>query len=69
MSEYIVRETGYPGRINKEIISALVRCEKCKYSEPMEKMNPAFKDLLLCTHTKCYTEKFGYCHRGVKNGE
>ena len=30
MSEYIIRETGYPGAIKKEIVQELVRCKDCK---------------------------------------
>ena len=30
MSEYIVRETGYPGAIKQEIVGELVRCKDCK---------------------------------------
>ena len=69
MSEYIVRETGYPGRIKKEIIGRLVKCKECKHSKKMELVNPAFKNLLLCTVYRCYKEEFGYCDRGDTNGE
>jgi len=31
MSEYIVRETGYPGAVKQEVIGELVRCEDCKW--------------------------------------
>lgn len=33
MSEYIVRETGYPGAIKKEIVQELVRCKDCRWHE------------------------------------
>ena len=33
MSEYIIRETGYPGAIKKEIVQELVRCNQCKHYE------------------------------------
>ena len=33
MSEYIVRETGYPGTIKQEIVQALVRCRDCRWYE------------------------------------
>ena len=29
MSEYIVRETGYPGTLKQEIVGELVRCKDC----------------------------------------
>ena len=31
MSEYIVRETGYPGAIKQEVVAELVRCKDCKW--------------------------------------
>ena len=35
MSEYIIKETGYPGAIEQEIVQELVRCRDCEwwYSE------------------------------------
>ena len=33
MSEYIVRETGYPGAIQQEIVGELVRCKDCKWGK------------------------------------
>lgn len=30
MTEYIVRESGYPGTIKQEIVGELVRCKECK---------------------------------------
>ena len=33
MSEYIVRETGYPGTITQEIVGELVRCKDCRWWE------------------------------------
>lgn len=29
MSEYIVRETGYPGAVKQEVVGELVRCKDC----------------------------------------
>ena len=31
MREYIIRETGYPGTLKKEIVQELVRCRDCEY--------------------------------------
>lgn len=31
MTEYIVRESGYPGTLKKEIVGELVRCKECKW--------------------------------------
>lgn len=33
MSEYIIRETGYPGTLKQEIVGELVRCKNCKWWE------------------------------------
>lgn len=33
MSEYIVREEGYPGAIKQEIVQELVRCKDCRWHE------------------------------------
>lgn len=33
MSEYIIKETGYPGAIKKEIVRELVRCKDCQWWE------------------------------------
>lgn len=33
MSEYIVRETGYPGAIKQETVGELVRCKDCRWYE------------------------------------
>ena len=32
MTEYIVRESGYPGTIKKEIVGEIVRCKDCRYN-------------------------------------
>lgn len=31
MSEYIVRETGFPGTLKQEIVIEVVRCKDCKH--------------------------------------
>lgn len=31
MSEYIMRESGYPGRLETEIVGELIRCRDCKH--------------------------------------
>lgn len=33
MSEYIVRESGYPGQLKQEIVAELVRCKGCKHRD------------------------------------
>lgn len=31
MSEYIVKETGYPGAVKQEVVGELIRCKDCKH--------------------------------------
>ena len=42
MSEYIVRETGYPGAVKQEVMGELVRCKDCKYFDGQELCNRHF---------------------------
>lgn len=34
MSEYIVRETAYPGAVKQEVVGEIVRCWDCKHRWP-----------------------------------
>lgn len=38
MAEYIVKESGYPGRLETEIVGKLVRCKDCKHYKITDKM-------------------------------
>ena len=31
MAEFIVRETGYPGAVNQEVVGELIRCKDCRW--------------------------------------
>lgn len=33
MSEYIVRETAYPGAVKQEVVGEIVRCKDCKWRD------------------------------------
>lgn len=44
MSEYIVRETGFPGTIKQEIVQELVRCKDCKHRVKEWRDDKRFKD-------------------------
>ena len=33
MAEYIVRETGFPGTLKKEVVGEIVRCKDCKWMD------------------------------------
>ena len=50
MSEYIIRETGYPGAIKKEIVQELVRCKDCRWWDKREESNYGY----------CHAAKHGY---------
>lgn len=54
VSEYIVKETGYPGAVKQEIVQELVRCKDCRWYEIYQlkkdgtedrRYNPEFCDL------------------------
>lgn len=53
MSEYIVRETGYPGTIKQEIVQELVRCKDCRWWDEREGSNYGY----------CHAAKHGYYSR------
>lgn len=41
-TDYIVRETGYPGAIKQECIGELIRCAECKHWNKEEHYCPEF---------------------------
>lgn len=45
MSEYIVRETGYPGAVKQEVIGELVRCKDCRHNSLKRMSGNTFCDL------------------------
>lgn len=73
MSEYIVRETGYPGTIKQEIVGELVRCKDCRWYEIYKlkkdgtedrRYNPEFCDLYCRIRPDDY-----FCADGERRGE
>lgn len=58
MSEYIVRETGYPGTIKQEIVQELVRCEDCRWWDAKEDGYMGY----------CHAAKHGYYSRNWEIG-
>ena len=46
MSEYIVRETGFPGTIKQDIVQELVRCGECKHRDPEDRKCDCGHDIL-----------------------
>lgn len=65
MSEYIVRETGYPGAVKQEIVQELVRCKDCKHSE--EALLPHLD--LWCNVNGTYCTSDWFCADGKKRGK
>lgn len=69
MSEYIVRETGYPGTIKQEIVGELVRCKDCKHSEeallPDQELWCKVKDTFCTSNWFCADGE----KRDVENGQ
>lgn len=63
MSEYIVREIGFPGTLQKEIVQELVRCGECDLRYEM-----LDGDLECSFHEFCEVPKDGFCHN-AKIGE
>lgn len=61
MSEYIVRETGYPGTIKQEIVGELVRCKDCRWWEQEQ------PGMVYCPNTVgSWVEDDWYCKGGEK---
>lgn len=61
MSEYIVRETGYPGQLKQEIVGELVRCKDCKYNSCLPEHGNA-----CCDTFYGMTDQMGFCHYGER---
>lgn len=61
MSEYIVRETGYPGAVKQEIVGELVRCKDCKYWRVDDCKNDK--------HGYCPISENDFCSRGEREDD
>jgi len=55
MAEYIMRESGYPGRLETEIVGELIRCRDCKYCRQLDDQDD------LCQYTLTSVEADDYC--------
>ena len=62
MSEYIIKETGYPGVIEQEIVQELVRCRDCKWYKTMYCKMDRWTDLV----TIYVAKKDDYCSYGER---
>lgn len=64
MSEYIVRETGFPGAVKQEVVGEVVRCKECaiRYTScPMVVRSGGMFAF--------FTKDDDYCSYGVAKGE
>ena len=67
MSEYIVRETGYPGAVMQEVVGELVRCKDCVCGE--ERVDKNRLTYLFCTFAQHPTVKHNYCVWGERKDD
>ena len=67
MSEYIVRETGYPGAVKQEVVGELVRCRDCKYFHYSKPYGILIMNLVCDKWGEgCRTRPDGFCFMGEK---
>ena len=66
MTEYIVRETGYPMATKQEVVGELVRCRDCKHYQFTD--NRAFgMPVKRCEYTGFEdVDDFDFCSRGER---
>lgn len=65
MSEYIIKETGYPEAYELEVVQELVRCRDCEYW----KHHSAVLDNDYCELTSTACEEDHFCSWGEKKDE
>ena len=73
MSEYIVKETGYPGAIKQETVGEIVRCKDCRWYEIYQLKKDGTEDRR-CKPKYCalHSRKFPgdyFCADGERRGE
>lgn len=73
MSEYIVRETGYPGAIQQEIVGELVRCKDCQWYEIYQLKKDGTDDRRYkpsyCVNLSYQTRPDWYCADGERRDD
>lgn len=62
MSEYIIKETGYPGAIEQEVVQELVRCRDCRWYKTMYCKMDRWTDLV----TVYMAKADDYCSYGER---
>lgn len=71
MTDYIIRETSYPGAIKQKCIGELIRCADCIYWEP-DPDNTITPEAHRCRRspmTDLHTEAWEYCSRAKTKEE
>lgn len=73
MAEYIVRESGYPGAINQEIVQELVRCRDCRWYEIYQLKKDGTEDRrckreFCALHSRKFPDDY-FCADGERKGE
>lgn len=67
MSEYIVRESGYPGQLTQEIVAELVRCKNCKWYDLTDPCGTLTPNAHRCKRvTRLWFEDDAYCSYGER---
>lgn len=70
MSEYIIKEKGYPGTIKQEIVQELVRCRDCKWYEIYQLKKDGTDDRrykpTYCTFLRLHLPEDWYCADGKR---
>lgn len=62
MSEFIVRETGYPGTIKQEIVRELIRCKDCEWW----RQAPGWRNTPACEITATACDEDHFCSWGER---
>lgn len=70
MSEYIVREIGYPGAVKQEVVAELVRCKDCKCGHKLTDANGY--NYRTCNNPWGHgmmVEEYGFCKWGERRDD
>ena len=59
MAEYIVKETGYPGRLETEIVGELIRCGNCKHWRQQTNYQGALLSFGFCESDDMWRSLYG----------
>lgn len=66
MSEYIVRETGYPGVLKQEIVGELIRCRDCKWWDEKHPYGTLVPDTYHCKANDRFYNAEHFCAYGER---